>query len=380
MRPVESAAPSAPLSEEGGSSLETAGPLAGLRGVLPAEAEIARIRKPPVYTIKMHVSEAHQARVSMLGELVAAEGQPKPVAPHIAIVPQTALRLVIAIVLILTFLGARWAGEGWTPLPDTESAPQELKNLMNQITASPQNAPVLVAFDYDPGFSGEMEASAAAAISQLVEKRVPLVLVSTNPLGPALAQRLVKLQVDELNGKLPPGTTPYTTTLFTNLGYIPGGITGLRAFAEAPAKIFPYSLAGEDILTTVPLTNGATLAGFSLGLVITDNPDTARAWIEQAEPLLHPSALLMILSAQAAPMIQPYNESGQLQGMMAGLAGGAAYENLRRIEGGAAGKYWDAFSLCLLVAAMLILIGGLVNAGLATVARNKRKGEEQPYA
>jgi len=88
----------------------------------------------------------------------------------------------------------------------------------------------------------------------------------------------------------------------------------------------------------------------------------------------------MILSAQAAPMIHPYYESGQVQGMMAGLAGGAAYENLRRIEGGAAGKYWDAFSLCLLVAAMLILIGGLVNAGLATVARNKRKGEEQPYA
>ena len=31
-------------------------------------------------------------------------------------------------------------------------------------------------------------------------------------------------------------------------------------------------------------------------------------------------------------------------------------------------------------ATILILIGGLVNASLATLARNKRKGEEQPYA
>ena len=383
MRPVESAAPSAPYTDDSSSTIETAGPLAGLRGVLPAEAEITRIRKPPVYSNKLQVSEAHQARVSLLEELVAAEGQPKPVTPHIAIVPQTALRLAIALILILTVFGALWLSSErtpeWTPLPEPSKVPQEVEDLRRQIEALSTNAPVLVAFDYDPGFFGEMEASAAGIIAHLVEKRVPLLLVSTNPLGPVLAERLVKQQVDELNSQLLPNTSPYTTSLFTNLGYIPGGIAGMRAFAENPAQIFPHSLDGEDIWTTAPLTTGATLASFPLALVITDNPDTARAWIEQAEPVLEPSPLLMVVSAQAEPMIRPYYDSEQIQGMVAGLAGGAAYEN-KRGRSGLASEYWDVFSLSLLVATILILIGGLVNASLASLARSKRKGEEQPYA
>ncbi len=379
MRPVESAAPTIPTTEEGPTTIETAGPLAGLRGILPAEVEIARIRKPPVYSVKLQVSEAHQARVSLLQELVASEGQPKPVVPHAAIASQTALRLVIALLLVLAVVGALWMGGDRTSLPDPSTVPPELESLRGQIEALSTDVPVLVAFDYDPGFSGEMEASASAVISHLIEKQVPLVFVSTNPFGPALAERLVKRQVNELNSQLLPNTTPYTTSLFTNLGYIPGGIAGLRAFADTPAQILPISLDGQDIWTTAPLTPSMTLSGFAQVLVITDNPDTARAWIEQAGPALKPSPLLMIVSAQAEPLIRPYSDSGQVQGMMAGLAGGAAYENKRGLSG-LASKSWDAFSAGLLVATIVILIGGLVNASLASMSRNKHKGEEQPYA
>jgi hypothetical protein len=381
MRPVEAAAPATPIptAEEGPVSIETAGPLAGLRGILPAEAEIARISKPPVYSIKLQVSEAHQARVSLLEELIAAEGKPKPVAPYVAIAPQTILRLAITLILVLAVFGALWIGEGYASLPDPQSVPQELEDLRGQIEALSTNATVLVSFDYEPGYSGEMESAAGAVISHLVEKRVPLWLVSTNPLGPGLAERLVKQQVDELNSQLLPNTTPYTTSLFTNLGYIPGGIAGLRAFAETPAKILPHSISQQEVWTSAPLTSSTTLAGFTLALVITDNPDTAQAWVEQAEPILKPSPLLLILSAQAEPLIRSYYDSGQVQGMVTGLAGGAAYEN-KRGRSGPATQSWDAFSLSSLAGTLLILIGGLVNASLASIAGRKRKGEEQPYA
>lgn len=379
MRPVESVVPTTPLPDESTSSLETAGPLAGLRGILPVEAEIARIRKPPVYSVKLQIPEAHQARVSLLEEMVAGEGVPKPVAPYKAIHPQTLLRLTIALFLILAVFGALFVGGKWTPLPDPQSVPQELEDLRGQIEALPSNAPVLVSFDYEPGFSGEMEATASSVISHLVEKRVPLLFVSTNPLGPALAERMMKQQVDDLNSQILLGTVPYTTSLFKNLGYIPGGITGLRAFAETPARIFPRSLEQQEIWVTASLTPAATLASFNMVLVVTDNPDTAQAWIEQAQPLLESSPLLMVLSAQAEPMIRPYYDSGQVQGMVTGLAGGAAYEN-KRGRPGLASDNWDVFSATLLVATLLILIGSFINASLASLARNKRKGEEQPYA
>jgi hypothetical protein len=87
----------------------------------------------------------------------------------------------------------------------------------------------------------------------------------------------------------------------------------------------------------------------------------------------------MVVSAQAEPLIRPYYDSGKIQGMVAGLAGGAAYENKRGVSG-LASESWDALSAALLVTTIILLIGGLVNASLASMARKKQKGEEQPYA
>ena len=45
--------------------------------------------------------------------------------------------------------------------------------------------------------------------------------------------------------------------------------------------------------------------------------------------------MLMVISAQAEPMIRPYYDSGQLQGLVTGLAGGKAYEEIINRPGAA---------------------------------------------
>ena len=86
-------------------------------------------------------------------------------------------------------------------------------------------------------------------------------------------------------------------------------------------------------------------------------------WIEQYQPHLAAKPLIMILSAQAEPIVRPYYEASpqQVQGIVSGTVGAAAYENLLgRV--GIARSQWGAYSLGVLAACLLILVGGLFNA------------------
>lgn len=72
--------------------------------------------------------------------------------------------------------------------------------------------------------------------------------------------------------------------------------------------------------------------------------------------------MIMLLSAQAEPLILPFYEGGsqQLQGLVAGLSGGASYEQFIN-RPGPGRQYWDSFSLASITAVLLILLGGIIN-------------------
>jgi hypothetical protein len=71
--------------------------------------------------------------------------------------------------------------------------------------------------------------------------------------------------------------------------------------------------------------------------------------------------MVMVISAQAEPMIRPYYDSGQVDGLLTGLAGGRYYEQLIQRPGIAQG-YWSAFSAGIIVAILAILVGGAWSA------------------
>jgi hypothetical protein len=160
---------------------------------------------------------------------------------------------------------------------------------------------------------------------------------------------------------------------YTNLGYIPGGPAGLAGFTEAPRQVIPYSLGWEN----GPLTEIQSLADFNLVMVVTESPDTARAWVEQVQPSLEGTPLVMVISAQAEPMVRPYYQGTpqQVQGIVTGLAGGAAYEGgLPRTS--LARSYWDAYSFVVWLAVLLILVGGGINITASLITDRKHaKGE-----
>ena len=210
-----------------------------------------------------------------------------------------------------------------------------------------------------------------AVMSVLLERAPYLVIVSTNSSGPVQAERFLstlssQLQVPEL--------------YYSNLGYIPGGATGLLGFAERPRQVLPYDLLGHPVWNEPALMNIHSAADFALVLVLTENADTARAWIEQVQPSLSKKdvPMLMVVSAQAEPMVIPYFQSSpkQIAGLVAGLAGGAAFEKLTGRPFGVR-KTWDAFGVVVIVAVIVILLGGLLFAFTPSSAAPRKKTESE---
>jgi hypothetical protein len=141
----------------------------------------------------------------------------------------------------------------------------------------------------------------------------------------------------------------------------------------------PLALDGKSPWQGSPLQDVTAVKDFALTIVITDNPDDARAWVEQVGPALENQPLTMVISAQAEPMVRPYVESNppQISGLVIGLSGGASFEDLNGRKG-LGQTYWNAFSLGLIAAVLLILVGGLFTAGSTVWARTKEtEGEKK---
>jgi hypothetical protein len=382
MRPVEDVMSEA-LGDDEEQQMERNGPLAGLRGILPTQPGLPAPHKPKSYSIKLRVDETQRAQAALLENLLNSENTPRTVSRRAETIVIRPLRWIIAGILLLTVLLSSLTssiGIQMFPLPippATATSPEkgdDLGNFMQELEKISNDEPVLIVADYQPGFAGEMEPAAGPMIRQLTSKNARLAFISTSPIGPYLAERLLQ--------KFTEAAQPYNLgSQYINLGYLPGGAGGIKVFAEWPGTtVGQDSVQGnlweQAALKDVTKENGTKLSNFAAVVVLTDNPDTGRLWIEQAEPSLRPKPMLMIISAQAEPMIRPYVISGQLKGLVAGLEGGARYEN-------ALGKpekayYWDAFGVSMIAAELLIIIGGAWN--LFTSIRTRRAAKEQDEA
>jgi hypothetical protein len=115
------------------------------------------------------------------------------------------------------------------------------------------------------------------------------------------------------------------------------------------------------------------LSNFQTIILLTDNIETARIWIEQTEPLRGGTRFLVISSAQSGPMIRPYVQSGQVDGIVAGLDGSAPIERVNSGRPGITRRYWDAYGFGLLAALVMITFGSLWS--LVSGWRERRKGQ-----
>jgi hypothetical protein len=368
LRPVESVSPSGPVEDISGADVVTAGPLMGLRGVISPQPSAIRPRKPPTYSIKLKVTEEQQARLRMMEELLADEEKPKPLPSKAIITSRYIFRLIVAIALLLPMIWMVVSNSQQSSTPQPGNVPGVV-DFTQRIQALQVNATVLVAFDYQAGFSGEMNIAITNMLSQLMKKNAYITMVATSPAGPALAESIIKTTSTSSAAN----AGMYTN--YANLGYIPGGTLGLLGLATSPRSILPYALNASNVWAGAALKPITTVKDFAAVIVITDDPDTARMWIEQVGPQLRQAGtpLLFISSAQAEPLIRPYYQAtpAQVQGLVAGLVGGLAYA--RAIGNYQPNGMWDALSAGITVSILIILVGSITGVVMKMIPVGKKK-------
>jgi len=159
---------------------------------------------------------------------------------------------------------------------------------------------------------------------------------------------------------------------YFNVGFLPGGSAGVLGFIDNPVAIMP------DAMNQV---NVGTFSNFESIILLTDSADTGREWVEQLEyakqtrPEIGFKPLILISSAQAGPLFEPYVSSGQVDVMINGLSDAAKYEFVNQSRPGNARIYWDSFGVGLMIAVLSIVVGGLWNVLMGI--RERRAEAEQ---
>ncbi|MBI1794060.1 MAG: hypothetical protein HYR70_07700 [Chloroflexi bacterium] len=355
MRPVESAPPNASSSELVDSAFETDGPLAGLQGVLPAlPGGIKASSRPKSYSIKLNASEEQQAQSALLEQILAQETATIPMKSSSMILSQRVLRWVITALLFIFVGGILFARTEIFTLPGRIALPNdETEAALSVVDTIPEGVPVLAVFDYEPSLAGELEAVGAPLFNRLLLLKHPnLAIVSTSPTGPALAERFMSTTMAERGYQ--------RGAQYVDLGYLAGGLAGVYDFAQNPATVLPLGADGTPVWQSALLQGKTRLSDFAAVIVLTDSVEAGRVWVEQAGPFRGNASFVVISSAQAGPLLMPYLQSGQINGLVAGLNSAAKIEQANG-QPGLARRYWDAYSLGLLLAVAVMFLGGFWN-------------------
>lgn len=328
---------------------------------VPIEQAIQETKTPEPYVVKIRVSPEQQANVKLIESTLKPDLQSQVHYRATRNGLQRLFRVAVFIILLsVTLWAAIWGGPPLTyPTiqPEIRSFYQNLQNIQ-------PNSPVLVAIDYGLSFTGELDPAALSILNDLFARQVFVIFVTTNPTGVPLIERLVSEVEENLSVSL------ISPADYVNLGYLPGGTTGLNGLVNSIQSTYPQDLCGRQIWLQPALKGLHSVSDFNSLIVLLDNIEQGRAWIEQVGTQLSQTPFYMITSAQAEPILQSYYQSDpkQVQSLMSGLKDVVALEN-RSGRSDNARNLWDAYSLAVIAAAVLIFTGGLVSV-ITTTSRD----------
>ncbi len=339
----ETLAPKEPLAE----IVETSGPLAGVRGVLPVAYAIAQ---PHVPTI---TSASRADGAGIFESVFAASAETPHLVPTAAEARGSRFSLnhlfyllLLLAALVPLFFPPSLAGLGLSVTNTPTVA------FFDQIQAVPSGSTVLIAFDYDTGQTVELNPAARLVLDDLARRGVNVIALSLNPTGAQIAQTVLD-DVSRQHSNWQRGTN------FVNVGYVPGAEAGVRALADhwLPSDQLDFqkqSLAAAPLATRV---NG--LRDLALVIEFAGSQEHLRWWMEQAWPLhKNDTTFVAAVSAAVDSHARNYFAAHQLGAFLRGLSGAAEYE-LSLNQAGQTVRTVDAQSFTHVVLFAIIILGNL---------------------
>jgi hypothetical protein len=304
------------------SPVETAGPLAGLRGLLNPEPMLGILPKS-AYKPVSPVPETHLKEAKVIEQILSAP--PVRLAPVSKSSGQEVMANLGRWIIYAAILTVIMVGIFVSDLRKVIQPPQlpETQAFYNAVEELSDGGGVLVVLDYDASLDGELMPQARAILSHLVRQGMDIVAISLNPQGVVIAQDLLQENL---------GYAPDKS--YVNLGYLPPHPASLQAFVRDPFAGTTLFGQADSVAQTALGQRVRQFDDLDLVIMISGSQDHVRWWIEQVGSQ-RPVPVIAGVSAAVAPYVQPYySDTGnsQLGGMLIGLAGAAEYEELLDVD------------------------------------------------
>ncbi|MBN1287986.1 MAG: hypothetical protein JXB47_21490 [Anaerolineae bacterium] len=380
--------------------LDRAGPLQGFRATLVAEPAISTTVGEPVLVTNLMMTDQDRRQAQALGEMTAAfiqeledaaeitpeaveegeagaeaEAQPAKKRKARAVRrPRPVGRVLFSLLMLAAVIAPFFLPADLLP-----AAPARIPAAVSDVSALVERLNpgelVLVAFEYGGAAAPELDPAAQAVLGHVTARGARIVTLSTNPAGSLIGHRVVADLTQDSN------TSP------VDLGYLAGFLGGLRDLvardadrsAPPPAR-FAVDYQGKPTSLNVK----SVRERFKLIVVLSNEYDALRAWLEQVNtvtargggPLGAPVPMVAVVGAGVEPAAAAYFESGQLKGYVTGYAGTVAYAQARGAPASTvfpkAGQHANSIAAALVLAAAVILLGGVGNAIRALARRGRR--------
>lgn len=214
----------------------------------------------------------------------------------------------------------------------------------------PDGSTVLMSCDYDPSTRPEMAPMTQTALRQLFRKRCKVVVTVLWNGGPALVDQILHRVGDEQH-------KVYGID-YINLGYQAGNEAVMVHMGQGVAAAFPNDIQGRPTKSYPIMRDVRDYTSFPLIISISSGFPGTKEWVQQVQSRFH-VRMIAGVTAVSAPEYYPYLQSGQLLGLLGGMAGAAEYEMLMKEEG-TASHGMDAQSLAHVFVALCIVLGNLV--------------------
>ena len=324
--------------------VETTGPLAGVSGILPLA--VALTEPHTLSTPTPARSDGGRIFQTILAEPLApaARAESAPQARKLFTTRHWLYLLVFLAAFIPLFLPP---GMDELGLLGKEVGNSPSAVFYDQLSAVPNNSTVLMAFEYTPGQSPELDPAARVILENLIARQASVIALSSNPNGATIAQSLLE-RAQEAHPEF----------TFLNLGYIPGNEAGLKNLALGWRRAADVDVNGVPWSQTPLSKKILGMDDFALNVLLLGDNQTLNAWMMQVQPTVK-SPLIAATTAAIDPQARVYVNANQLRASLRGLTGAAELELWSGISGRAV-KTVNALSFVMLALAGIIIVANVV--------------------
>jgi hypothetical protein len=233
-------------------------------------------------------------------------------------------------------------------LPLSVSGPA--RRYYEAVDAVPNGSIVVLAGDYDPASAPELVPMTSASIRHLFRKDCRIIALQLWEGGPPLVDEALHRIGDELGKK-------YGVD-YVNLGYKSGREAVMPSFGNSFSRTFPNDYSGTPVTTLPLMAEADNFSQTTLFVNISAGYPGTKEWVQQVQGRFN-VRMVSGSTAVQAPEIYPYLQSGQVLGLLGGMAGAAEYE--KSIDWpGPATKGMDAQSSAHMFVVFLILLGNAI--------------------